>query len=232
MISQPQRSASIRLCPSDPSFDEDCREAKRQTRRLERTALKTSKDDDISRWRQQRTAYRKLTHRKRVNFWRDRIERERGSGRELLTSINAVMSRGRVVTNSSPNAEQLLQFFTTKLNDVRASSAAYGSLPPPTPYSGTPLVSFSPVGLDEVLCLINSLPNKQCSLDPILTWLLKKAAPYLAPFLVKLFNKSLSDGVFPQSFKTSYITSILKKTKSRLRRYQFLPPYIQPISYL
>ena len=67
------------------------------------------------------------------------------------------------------------------------------------------------VCLDEVLCLINSLPNKQCSLDPIPTWLLKKAAPNLAPFLVKLFNKSLSDGVFPQSFKTSYVTPILKK---------------------
>ena len=120
------------------------------------------------------------------------------------------MSRGRVVTNSSPNAEQLLQFFI-KLNNVRASTAACGTLPPPTPYSGTPLVGFSPVGLDEVLCLINSLPNKQCSLDPIPTWLLKKAAPNLAPFLVKLFNKSLSDGVFPQSFKTSYITPILKK---------------------
>ena len=63
----------------------------------------------------------------------------------------------------------------------------------------------------QFLCLINSLPNKQCSLDPIPTWLLKKAAPNLAPFLVKLFNKSFSDGMFPQSFKTSYITPILKK---------------------
>ena len=133
--------------------------------------------DDISSWRQQRTAYRKLTHHKRVNFWKDRIEREQGSGRELWSSINAVMSRGRVVTNSSPNAEQLLQFFTAKLNNVRASTAACETLPPPTPYSGTPLVSFSPVGLDEILCLINSLQNKQCSLDPIPTWLLKKAAP-------------------------------------------------------
>ena len=120
----PLRSAIIRLRLSDPWFDEDFREAKRQTRRLERTALRTSKDDDISRWRQQRTAYRKLTHRKRVNFWRDKIERERGSGRELWSSINAIMSRGRVVTNSSPNAEQLSQFFITKLNNVRASTAS------------------------------------------------------------------------------------------------------------
>ena len=32
----PQRSARIRLRPSDPWFNEDCREAKRETRRLER----------------------------------------------------------------------------------------------------------------------------------------------------------------------------------------------------
>ena len=109
------------------------------------------------------------------------------------------------------NFLQFTSFSLKNSNNVRASTAACGTLPPPTPYSGTPLVGFSPVGLDEVLRLINSLPNKQCSLDPIPTWLLKKAAPNLAPFLVKLFNKSLSDGVFPQSFKTCYIPPILKK---------------------
>ena len=105
--------------------------------------------------------------------------------------------------------------------------------PPPTPYSGTPLVSFSHVGLDEILCLINSLANKQCSLDPIPTWLFKKDALNLAPFLVSLFNKSLSEDVFvPSIFQDRLHNSHTQNTKSRLQRHQLLPPYIQPVSYL
>ena len=112
---------------------------------------------------------------------------------ELWSSINAVMSRGHVAANSSPVAEQFLQFFTTKLNNVRATTAACQTLPSSTPYFGTPLVSFSHVGLDEVPCLINSLPNKQCSLDPIPTYcFLIKAVLNLALFLADcLINHSV-----------------------------------------
>ena len=55
----------------------------------------------------------------------------------------------------------------------------------------------------------------------------KKAALNLAPFLVRLFDKSVSDGVFPQSFQRSYITPILKNKISTA----VIPAYC-PISNL
>ena len=62
-----------------------------------------------------------------------------------------------------------------------------------------------------------SFPNKQCGLDPIPTWLLKK----LSPFMVRLFNSSLSIGYVPSSFKIAQVRPIKKAT---------LDPH-QPSSY-
>jgi len=67
------------------------------------------------------------------------------------------------------------------------------------------------VDLDEVTLLISSLSNKQCRSDPLLTWLLKECTAELAPFICRLFNASLWSGRVPQSFKSAYITPLLKK---------------------
>jgi Reverse transcriptase (RNA-dependent DNA polymerase) len=47
--------------------------------------------------------------------------------------------------------------------------------------------------------------------DPLTTKLLKDNADVLLPFIVKLFNSSLSSGSVPSTFKDAYITPLLKK---------------------
>jgi hypothetical protein len=44
-----------------------------------------------------------------------------------------------------------------------------------------------------------------------LTWLLKACASDLAPFLCQLFNASIHAGVFPDTFKSAFVSPILKK---------------------
>ena len=63
------------------------------------------------------------------------------------------------------------------------------------------LNQLGPSSVDEVVMLIHSLPNEQCGPDPIPTWLFKKLSLVLAPFLVGLFNSSLSTGYIPSTFK-------------------------------
>lgn len=208
----PLKFTRSRARPSDPWFDDDCHEVKKKTRRFERIATRTSRPDDVSRWKIQHGDYRKLLRQKRESFWKAKLESERDSSRDLWISLNSIMARGRVSANNSITSDKFLQYFTTKVENVRAStSMCQPPSPPSTTTATTNLSNFEPTGLEEVMKLISSLPNKQCSLDPIPTWLLKKAAPILAPFLVNVFNKSLSDGMLPQSFKASYITPILKK---------------------
>jgi len=59
--------------------------------------------------------------------------------------------------------------------------------------------------------LIRTLPDKSCLSEPLPTWLLKKNVNVLAPFLCQLFNRSLERGIVPPSFKSGYITPLLKK---------------------
>ena len=209
----PLKFSRLRQRPSDPWFDDECRQVKKKTRRLERTATKTLKANDVSRWKDQLRVYRKILRQKREGYWRKKLETERQtSSRALWTSLNSIMGRGRVPINNSINADKFLQYFQTKIKNVRDSTAL---CQPPSFSDGSIATSsfdeFLPTSPDEVIRLIHSLPNKQCSLDPIPTWLLKKVAPILAPFLANLFNKSLAEGKLPQTFKMAHITPVLKK---------------------
>ena len=49
--------------------------------------------------------------------------------------------------------------------------------------------------------IISSAACKFCELDPASTWIIKKYASELSPFIVKLFNTSLTSGLFPTSQK-------------------------------
>ena len=55
------------------------------------------------------------------------------------------------------------------------------------------------------------LPDKQCTSDPMPTGLFKQVADVLEPFLVELFNRSVSEGLVPSVFKAAYVTPLLKK---------------------
>jgi len=58
---------------------------------------------------------------------------------------------------------------------------------------------------------VRSLPNKHCSSDPQPTWLLQANADILSPFLCQLVNSCLEHGIVPSSFKSGYVTPLLKK---------------------
>ena len=59
--------------------------------------------------------------------------------------------------------------------------------------------------------LVLSLPKKQCLSDPLPTWLLKANVDILSLFLCQLFNRCLEHGIVSSSFKSGYVTPLLKK---------------------
>ena len=73
------------------------------------------------------------------------------------------------------------------------------------------LDEFLEVDEEELVKMINNLPNKQCALDLIPTWLLKRIASLIAPFLVSIFNSFFKSGTVPQGLKLACVTPILKK---------------------
>jgi len=67
------------------------------------------------------------------------------------------------------------------------------------------------VDLCSVVAAIRALLDKQSADDPLPTRLLKENVDVLAPFLVELHNQSLQTGSVPTSYKSAYITPLLKK---------------------
>ena len=80
------------------------------------------------------------------------------------------------------------------------------------PCTAPDFTNFRTVSTDDVVHAIRMSPLKQCSSDPLPTWLLKECAATLAPYITHLFNLSLVEGHFPSHWKHAIVMPLLKKT--------------------
>ena len=64
---------------------------------------------------------------------------------------------------------------------------------------------------EDVKRIIVSMKSKSCELDPILTMLLKDIQPVLLPYLTEIMNKSWTEGMFIERWKTGIVRPLLKK---------------------
>ena len=84
----------------------------------------------------------------------------------------------------------------------------------PTPeaiFIGQPLFTFTAVSPAEVAELLSLSSSKFCQQDFIPTSLLKSCSLVFSELISYLTNLSMSQGVFPSSFKIALITLLLKK---------------------
>ena len=211
----PTQTVRCRRRSSDPWFDDECRDAKQRCRTLERAARKSAAtaSDAVATaaWHAERRLYRELLCRKREEFWLHKVESERSSPRQLWRSVDALLGRGRIPASTTIGAVDFHRFFDEKVAGVRAATA---DAPPPL-FTSCPtdcvLSAFRSLTVDDVIAVVRKLPDKQCSSDPIPTRLLKDSVDIIAPYIVELFNRSLSTGSVPMDFKAAYITPLLKK---------------------
>lgn len=76
-------------------------------------------------------------------------------------------------------------------------------------------IFLTPVAVNEVLLAISRLsPSKSPGIDGITAKLVKEIGPIIAPVLAFVFNKSLSEGVFPDKLKKAKVVPIPKKGNS------------------
>ena len=106
--------------------------------------------------------------------------------------------------------EEFSQFFHDKVNAVRLNTG--GAPQPSFSFVGPDksLTSFTPVCTDNVITAIARLPDKSSAADPLPVSLMKQVSG-MSRFLTELFNRSLSAGHFPSTFKQASITPALKK---------------------
>jgi len=144
------------------------------------------------------------------NYWQATVDKCADS-KALWKKLNGFLQPS-AVSGPSYTAEQFATFFffNEKIETIRAASA---DAPPPTirPRVVESLDSFNPTSADEMDKLIMRAPNKQCGLDPVPTWLIKKFHHIMGPIFSLLVNASLSQGIFPRDHKSALVRPLIKK---------------------
>ena len=106
-------------------------------------------------------------------------------------------------------ADDLARYFVKKIERIRAFTAAA-----PAPNISDRVVpdllnDLASVTAEEVAKLLAKLPAKQCHLDPVPTWLVKRASDILAPVIASVCNASFQQVT---RCKQAIVRPLLKKT--------------------
>jgi hypothetical protein len=122
------------------------------------------------------------------------------------TSPNFLRHGQAFITKPGNNAKMMNEFFQSVL-----SGECVSILQQNTPRSIHTLPDFqvSTTEVYDLLCNIES--SKTCGPDNIPERILKEVAPEISPFIGKLFNKSLYEGLFPQKWKMANLFPLHKK---------------------
>ena len=158
----------------------------------------------------------KLVHTAKCKFYTERIALV-SSSKELHQIVNTLSNRHlpKILPTIYPSVDLpsiFIKNFTNKVEKLRANIASVHITS--TLVTGTTAAIFSSFEKVSQLtvkkCILNSAP-KSCELDLIPSKLLIEYLDSILPSLTDLFNSSLASGISPQCFKSSLVTSILKK---------------------
>ena len=217
-IHAPLKSKIVVLRPHTPWINPEILVAKRERSRLERSWRRWKSPFDRKKFRAQCNFVRSLISKAKSNFLTNLVTESSSNPRTLWKTLNSILHRNP--SNSSPDtpdtqslANSFLQFFSDKIERIRSKFSPSDSpdpflfpiVPPPN------LSNFDPTTFSEIRNLIFSSQNKQCELDSIPTFLLKLCFDELGPTIINIINFSLSEGIFPSSFKQAIVHPLLKK---------------------
>src|SRR5664279_3496894 len=210
-VHAPTRSVCVRAARSAPWYDADCRAEKKVTRRLEKAYRRSRSTADRLLWSAQFNHQRSSFQQKLRDYWLTTINSCGNDARLLWSQIRNLMSPPPQRLSCRLSADDFATHFSSKVENIRASTSAA-----PTPSIdyrfAAPLSTFAPVTADEITRLLSRTPAKHCQLDPVPTWLVKRAVEVLAPVFGVMCNASLRSGKFPDSQKHAIVFPRLKKS--------------------
>ena len=155
---------------------------------------------------------RSLISKAKSSFLSNIVTESSDNPRSLWKTLNTILHRDHF---QSPWLLHLLISSKTKLNASAPNFyhlillIRFSSYFPPAP--SPKLFNFISATLTEIHKLISSSEDKQCTLYSIPTFFLKVCFNELGPIITNLVNLSLSEGIFPPSFKQALVQPLLKK---------------------
>jgi len=203
------------------------REVKREIRRRE-NYYKLFKSGRLS--RENFNAYRNrvtdLIRRRKREFYKIKFDAVVGDLKRTWSLINKVVSPNKTkerrnimklkISNNNFTdcdidiANALNNYFSTVGSNIANSFDHVGDHTQFLQGNYPDSFFFSPATANDIVTYINSLKNKNCSIDCFPTFLLKKLSVILAPVLCHLVNLSLTSATFPDFLKIARVVPLPK----------------------
>ena len=155
-------------------------------------------------WRNEVVRYNCLLRTKQQSIWSSRVREADGNPRNLWKTLSNLLTPAAQPVHHF-TAQDFSVTFKNKVDSIRASTAGAPGPTPPTASCQSQLDSYSLMTVADVKRLLGVLPNKQCSLDPVPTWLVKSLCNTMPIILINLINSSLLSGIFPSAVLGSKI---------------------------
>ena len=194
-----------------PWYNDEIKGLKRDRRKAERQWLQ-HRDDPIKNvtfreeYRLVRNRYISAIDEAKTEYYSGKVQecaQDQKKLFEIIKSLTKPLQQEQYPDSDSLKdlADAFGDFFIMKIQKIRTKLDSQD--PEPIKILRVPVkeeemfLSFQPLTEDDVRKLIKQSPNKQCSSDPIPTWLLKECLDSLLPVLTLLVKKILSNWILP-----------------------------------
>jgi len=221
----PEKTKTVVVRPDQPWFNAELASQKREVRKAERLWRKSgetkAQDSPIYTWfKETRKDYYDEVENAKCIYYKEKVRKCDGNQRKLYNLVKEIS--GESMENPLPPHDEMQTlvngfstFFMQKIDKIRnqIDTLTINTTPPPVTTSIPPpqLASFRQVSEAELSKLLRIMANKQCTLDPCPTYLVKECQNELLPCITRLINASLNDGVFPDEWKRAVVKPLIKK---------------------
>ena len=156
--------------------------SRRQVQKLERRFRKTRSRDDRKTWTSAQWLMQKKYAGKAEQYWSSKIASQKNNSRDLWSSVNRLLGGSKELATTDLTAKSFKHSSTRKSNTFAPTLPML--LPRCMPHHRDAYSqSLTRSVLKKTIEFIHKAPLKQSALDPIPTWILKKCASELAPFI-------------------------------------------------
>ena len=196
-------------------------------------------DNQKRKYREYNLILKKVKRHAKKQYYIDKCIEYKSNTKQLWKTINKTIGKASdktsviyeiiVITKRINNPRQISNNFCNYFSNVGKQFATKipNSRKPITDYlkmirMNRESIFFYPTNEEEIQRIINRLPNKRSSgHDNIDNILLKEIFPCLLGILASLFNESLKDGIFPDTFKLAEVVPLhTGKTTTALDNYR------------
>ena len=207
-------------------FNDDLKVKKLNKRRSERKFVKNKNAANENDYKQKCKMYYDAVRNTRSNYYSNILNNNSKDLKVVYGIVNKLTGDKQAsvlpyTVSYADLADRFAEFFSEKINKIRDDITRENTpvhipspLQPPvassTDNQQPAFENFVPLTMSELNKVFQEMKKKNYKNDPIPMRAFSKCFDILGPFLLKIINKSLSEGKFPSEIKHATVTPIVK----------------------